>query len=79
MLNEVNLVPTYFLKKRIVITGASSGIGQALSYWYLNQGAFVILVARDEQELRKMALPYPKQATVVVTENISDDFQCKVS
>ena len=41
-----------FLLKRIVITGASSGIGQALSYWYLNQGAIVFLVGKDENTLK---------------------------
>ena len=43
----------YFLDKRIVITGASSGIGQAVSFWYLNQGACVILVGKDEMALKK--------------------------
>ena len=40
--------PNYFLGKRIVITGASSGLGTALCFWYLNQGANVILVGKDE-------------------------------
>jgi len=63
----------YFLNKRIVITGASSGIGEALSFWYLNQGAFVILVGKDEPRLKSIAQQYPTQATVVIT-NITDDF-----
>lgn len=71
---EVN----YFMHKRIVITGASSGIGQALSFWYLNQGAHVILVGKDEKALKNCASQFPNQATVVVT-NITDDYQCKVS
>ena len=37
----------YFFKKRVLITGASSGIGMALAYYYLNQGARVALVGRD--------------------------------
>ena len=68
----------YFMHKRIVITGASSGIGQALSFWYLNQGAYVILVGKDEKALKNCASQFPNQATVVVT-NITDDYQCKVS
>lgn len=63
----------YFLDKRIVITGASSGIGQALCFWYLNQGATVILVGKDENVLKQIAQQYPTQATVVVT-NITDDY-----
>jgi NADP-dependent 3-hydroxy acid dehydrogenase YdfG len=66
----------YFLDKRIVITGASSGIGQAVSFWYLNQGANVILVGKDEVTLKRIASQFPTQATVVVT-NITDDYQCK--
>lgn len=66
------------MNKRIVVTGASSGIGQALTYWYLNQGANVILVGKDEVTLKDIASQYPNQATVVVT-NITDDYQCKVS
>ena len=61
-----------------MVTGASSGIGQALAYWYLNQGAIVILVGKDEITLKSIASQYPTQATVVVT-NITDDYQCKVS
>jgi len=49
----------YFFNKRIVVTGASSGIGQALSYWYLNQGANVILVGKDEEALKDIASQYP--------------------
>lgn len=45
----------YFMHKRIVVTGASSGIGQALAYWYLNQGAYVILVGKDEKSLKNCA------------------------
>lgn len=59
-----------------MVTGASSGIGQALAYWYLNQGAIVILVGKDEITLKSIASQYPTQATVVVT-NITDDYQCK--
>jgi len=47
-----SILPNYFLLKRIVITGASSGIGQALCFWYLNQGAIVFLVGKDENALK---------------------------
>ncbi len=41
--------------KRIVITGASSGIGRACALACAAQGAAVILVGRNEAELRKTA------------------------
>ena len=37
----------YFLDKVVLITGASSGVGRSLAYWYLNNGARVALAARD--------------------------------
>lgn len=40
--------PIYFLNKRVVITGASSGIGRALAYWYLNSGSKVALVSKSD-------------------------------
>ena len=63
----------YFMGKRIVVTGASSGIGMAMSYWYLNQGAVVVLVGRDEEALKSVAKDYPMQATAVIT-NVTDDY-----
>ena len=55
MPSQRRVLSNYFLNKRVVITGASSGLGQALSFWYLNQGATVILVGKDEVTLKQMA------------------------
>lgn len=33
------LKPPYFTDKKVLITGASSGLGMALAYYYLNNGA----------------------------------------
>jgi NADP-dependent 3-hydroxy acid dehydrogenase YdfG len=40
------LVP-YFYNKVVVITGGTSELGHALSYWYLNHGAKVAMVGRN--------------------------------
>ncbi len=66
MNNLVNsqLLP-YFFKKRVLITGASSGIGMALAYYYLNHGAKVALVGRDIDTLQEIGKQYPTQATVI--------------
>ena len=45
----------YFKNKRIWITGASSGIGEALSKAFAERGAQLILSARNEQELNRVA------------------------
>lgn len=44
-----------FENKVVWITGASSGIGEALAYTFAKQGAKLILSARREDELRRVA------------------------
>jgi short-subunit dehydrogenase len=41
--------------KIIWITGASSGIGEALAYVAANEGALIVLSARREDELKRVA------------------------
>ena len=41
----------YFIGKKVLITGASSGLGRTLTYWYLNNGAKVVLVGKDQDGL----------------------------
>ena len=41
--------------KIIWITGASSGIGEALAYVCANEGAKLVLSARRENELKRVA------------------------
>jgi short-subunit dehydrogenase len=43
-----------FKNKVVWITGASSGIGEALAYAYARQGARLILSSRNEQALKKV-------------------------
>ena len=38
----------YFFNKRVVITGALGGIGKALSWWFLNNGAQVVMVVHSD-------------------------------
>lgn len=45
----------YFLQKVVLITGASSGVGRSLAFWYLNNGARVALVGRDLNQLDMIA------------------------
>jgi len=45
---------TFFTNKIIWITGASSGIGEALVYAFAQQGAKVILSARRREELERV-------------------------
>lgn len=57
-----------FNNKRVWITGASSGIGEALAYAFAEQGANLILSSRNEQELfrvRAACSPNAKEILVV--------------
>ena len=45
----------YFQQKRVWITGASSGIGEALAKAFAAQGAHLVLSARNERELQRVA------------------------
>jgi dehydrogenase/reductase SDR family protein 7B len=45
----------YFKNKRVWVTGASSGIGEALAIAFAEHGAHLIISARNEKELNRVA------------------------
>ena len=51
--------PPFFADKKVLVTGASSGVGMALAYWYLNNGAQVALIGRDIETLTNIASQFP--------------------
>ncbi len=60
-----NTKPPYFADKKVLITGASSGVGMALAYWYLNNGAQVALIGRDIETLTSIGAQFPSQSLVI--------------
>jgi short-subunit dehydrogenase len=50
--------------QRVIITGASSGIGAALARHYAQRGAVLGLIARREAELEKVAAQLARPATL---------------
>lgn len=64
---EVKAVKTLpsFVEKRVLVTGASSGIGRAVATWFLNEGAYVALIGRDLDSLNELGKQFPSQALAV--------------
>ena len=50
-----------FNNKVVIITGASSGIGQACAFEFADNGALVVLAARRENELKKVEAEIKKR------------------
>ncbi len=66
--------------KVIVITGASSGIGEAMAREYAAMGAKVVLGARREQELQRVAHDIEQRGGAVAYAvcDVSKEEECKV-
>lgn len=62
----------YFAEKRVLVTGATSGIGRGCAIWLLNQGARVALVGRDREELETIGKKFPNQAISIECDFTSD-------
>ena len=62
-----------FYMKKVVITGASSGIGACCATYFLNCGSQVVLVGRDVQSMKSTASKFPKTSTVIKCDLIKDD------
>ncbi|KAF8390677.1 hypothetical protein HHK36_025204 [Tetracentron sinense] len=66
--------------KVVLITGASSGIGEQLAYEYAKRGACLVLVARRENRLREVAdraYGFGSPDVVVVHADVSKVDECK--
>ena len=57
-----------FRSKTVLLTGASSGIGEALAYALSAQGANLILAARRPEELQRVAAACGSQTIVLPTD-----------
>ena len=65
----------YFHKKRIWITGASSGIGRAVALELAQRGAKVAISARNEKMLNDVAQQIGADKVLVVPLNVTDKAQ----
>ena len=60
--------PHYFAMKKILVTGAASGIGKACCIWLLNQGARVAMVGKEMPDLLKIGNQFPSQVVCIQSD-----------
>jgi len=67
------------MKKVVVITGASSGIGKALAYEYADKGYRVVLGARNLEKLQEIQKDLSQKGceAFVVKTDVSNEEDCK--
>ena len=65
--------------KRVVITGASRGLGALLSHAFSRAGASVALVARTERDLKAVAETLPGSSLVLSGDVTDEDFNESVA
>jgi meso-butanediol dehydrogenase/(S,S)-butanediol dehydrogenase/diacetyl reductase len=61
-----------FTGKVVIVTGASSGIGEATARRFSDEGAMVVLASRDGDALRGIAAELPADRTLVHPTDVSD-------
>lgn len=62
-----------FLNKKIVVTGASSGIGLSVALYFLNCGAKVILASRDIESMRNLCNNFKFPNAIIMKLDLSKD------
>ena len=68
-----NLEPNEFLNKKVVVTGASSGIGLSISLFFLNCGARVIMAGRDIKTMKKICEKLNFRNVIIMKLELKDD------
>jgi 3-oxoacyl-[acyl-carrier protein] reductase len=62
---------------RVVVTGASRGIGRAIASAFAESGAEVGLLSRSEEELNELALALPGEGHEAIAADVGDRDQLK--
>ncbi len=74
-LNDTSIQINQMIKERVaLVTGASRGIGRALALGLASEGFKVAIVARSDEELKKLAAEVDRVSeSLVCSIDISDD------
>lgn len=62
--------------KVVIVTGASSGIGEALSRQLMKDGARLVMTARNEEKMKSIAADYPTAEVLIVKADVSNRSDC---
>ena len=62
---------SHFKGKKVIVTGASSGIGEATAKEFLTQGAKVILVSRSEEKMRDSFKDFSNESYAIYPFDLS--------
>jgi short-subunit dehydrogenase len=67
-----------FGEKRVIVTGASSGIGKAVALRLADEGAWLVLAARNAQRLDSLATECQRRGgkAAAVPTDVADESQC---
>ncbi len=84
MIGEIEIpgsfpVPGVVTGKRVVITGASRGLGALLAHAFSDAGASVTLVARTERDLKAVAAALPGPSLAISGDVTDEDFNESVA
>ena len=71
--SNANDISNEFLNKKIIVTGASSGIGLTTALYFLNCGAKVILAGRDIKTMKKICEKYRFYNAIIMKLELKDD------
>jgi len=64
-----------FFGKNIIVTGASSGIGQSAAIYFLNCGANVILAGRDVETMNSICIKYKFKNATIIRLDLNEDYK----
>ena len=62
-----------FLNKKIIVTGASSGIGQSIALYFLNCGAHVILAGQDTDTMELLCKKHNFPNATIMKVDLAND------
>ena len=67
-----------YFNQTVIITGASSGVGEATARHFANNGANLVLVARGQENLDRVSIELKKITKVMsVSMDVSSHVDCE--